>query len=204
MPNDALQHPSVAGTMGAFQKGETGLLNWLPGLNSHVLMLGVVLLLSFAVPAFADMHEFGSFQVGVLADDGASDAVPRYQVTVENNELLLSRLTANYSGRLSNSFVTDLNKDGDFEVIVTFSYDGGQSTGVHIYTWRDNLLNPHKVGELSAGQTEGYRGSDEYAVANGQLIRFFQLYEQSGDEWVPTAEQRRLRYSFEQAAWNEN
>ena len=146
-------------------------------------------------------HAFGSFRIAVDADQSEYISASDYQITVENEELLLSRLTASYLGKLSNSFVADLNKDGSFEVVVTFTHTGGHETGVHLYTWSDYRLSPIKVAELDDGQRDGYQGNDQFAVADGKLLRIFQIYEQSGATWEPTAQQRRLRYSLQDNRW---
>ena len=54
---------------------------------------------------------------------------------------------------------------------------------------------------LTDEQATGYRGNDEFAVTNGQLVRIYQLYEQLDGEWQATAQQRRLRYSFDDSRW---
>lgn len=164
------------------------------------ICLAAVLALS-ATAVFAVQHGFGNYQIHVDADEQLAAGDPDYQIVVENEELLLTRLTATYSGQLSKSFVADLNKDGAFEVIVTFSFDGGHQTGVHIYSWKEFRLEPHKIATLNDEQQSGYRGNDEFAVADGKLIRIFQLYEEVDGQWTATAEQRRLTYSLDDASW---
>ncbi len=152
-------------------------------------------------PAAAAQHEYGSFHVAVEDDTSAILSASDYQILVEQDALLLARLTAPYQGTLSNSFVADLDHDGAFEVVVTFSHDQGRASGVHLYTWKDHHLQPLAIAALDAAQAEGYRGDDQYAVDNGELVRIFQIYEASGDTWVPTARQRRLRYSLQERRW---
>jgi|GEM_PF-3878328 hypothetical protein len=149
----------------------------------------------------AAQHEFGDLNIAVTADTNDIAASPDYQITVENEELLLTRLTATYQGILSNSFVADLDKDGAFEVIVTFSSANGHETDVHVYSWKNSLLQPHKVADLNDAQRIGYQGNDEFAVANGYLLRIYQVYEKTEGVWQATAEQRRLRYSLSETRW---
>lgn len=146
-------------------------------------------------------HQFGDFLVTVMADTTAVLSEADYQVTVQTDELLVSRLTAAYDGTLSNSFVADLNGDGEFEVVVTFSHPDGHESDIHIYSWNEYLLQPMRLSELDDTQRLGYRGNDEFAVQDGQLVRMFQVYEQVGGDWSPTSDRRRLHYSFEQARW---
>jgi hypothetical protein len=115
--------------------------------------------------------------------------------------LVLTRLTAPYEGTLSKRFVTDLDGDGDFEVVVTFSHDQGRATGMHLYTWNEYLLEPVEVAPLATADAQGYRGGDEFAIVDGALVRVFQVYAERDDVWQPTAAQRRLRYSLRESRW---
>ena len=146
-------------------------------------------------------HQFGTYRVTVMPDATAVLSEADYQVTVETEELLVSRLTAAYDGTLSNSFVADLDGDGEFEVVVTFSHPDGYESDIHIYSWDEYLLQPLAVAKLDDAQRLGYRGNDEFAVQDGQLVRMFQVYERIGGDWSPTADRRRLHYSFEHARW---
>ncbi|MGR8921229.1 MAG: hypothetical protein ACU85V_16560 [Gammaproteobacteria bacterium] len=161
----------------------------------------VASLLLASLGVAAESHTFGVYRINVDADVSEVISATEYQVTVENEELLLTRLTAPYDGKLSRSFVADLDRDGGFEVVVTFTHSDGERTEAHLYSWNEYLLEPQQLASLDAGDVEGYRGGDEFAVTDGQLVRVYQIYELAQGEWQPTARQRRLRYSFEQARW---
>jgi len=170
-------------------------------LLSHRAVL-ICIVIAWPLSASAEgQYQFGNFSVTVAPDTSSVLSGADYQVTVETEELIVSRLTAPYGGTLSNSFVDDLDGDGEFEVVITFSYPEGQESTIHLYSWSEYLLEPVRVAHLDAVQSEGYRGNDEYAVQNGRLIRMFQVYEQVGAEWSPTAEWRRLHYAPGQSRW---
>jgi len=160
--------------------------------------LAVLCLVCAAGEAAATEHEFGGYHISVSAEPAG---VTDYQITVANDELLLTRLTAAFEGTLSRSFVADLDRNGSFEVIVTYSHDGGRATELDIYSWKEYLLEPVKVGELDAAQRQGYQGGDEFALRDGQLVRVFQVHEQVEGGWTPTAARRELRYAFPAAKW---
>ena len=117
--------------------------------------------------------------------------------------MLLTRLRAPFEGTLSNSFVADLNQDGRFEVVVTFTHADGLTTEARVFSWNASLLEPIRLTELDASQQQGYRGGDEFAISNGELVRLFQIYEQVGGAWTATASRKRLRYAFTAAKWIE-
>ena len=171
-------------------------------MHKQTFLATLILLLPLAVRVqAAPAQQFGDYSVAVAADTGAPAAALTYEITVENAGLTVSRLTAPYHGVLSNSFVADLNHDGAFEVVVTYSDGGGHATEVKVFTWKSDLLQPLKVVDLAEAQRQGYRGEDEFAVTDSKLIRVFQLYEQQNGEWTATANRRKLHYSFEDARW---
>ena len=169
---------------------------WAAGLLAAALAVG-------SGTALAAEHRYGNYRITVTADSAATPFVPEYQVTVEDADMLLTRLRAPYDGTLSNSFVADLNKDGRFEVVVTFTHADGLETEVRVFSWNASLLEPIRLAELDAAQQQGYRGGDEFAISNGELVRLFQIYEQVGGAWTATASRKRLRYAFATAKWIE-
>ncbi len=154
-----------------------------------------------ATEATPNQTTFGNYTVTVAADPESTLSGAEYQITVRNEELLLSRLSAPYSGSLSKSFVADLNHDGAFEVVVTYTEAGTHNTAIKVYSWKGDLLQPLKLAELDQQQQQGYRGDDEVAVMDGKLVRLFQVYEQQNGEWAASTAQRRLHYSFDSSRW---
>ena len=152
-------------------------------------------------PGAADFTH-GPYHITVAAEAMDTMSTPHYEITVADEERLLTRLLAPYAGTLSNSFVADLDADGRFEIIVTYSHAGGMQTDMRVFSWRDgHRLEPVAVAPLDAAQHEGYRGGDEFALVDGQIVRIFQVYALENDAWQPTAAQRRLRYAFAEARW---
>jgi hypothetical protein len=168
---------------------------------SAAVTLPVAPVAGAATEAATNQTSFGNYIVTVAPDPESTLSGAEYQITVRNDELLLSRLSAPYTGSLSKSFVADLNHDGAFEVVVTYTEAATHATAIKVYSWKDNLLQPIKLAELDVQQKQGYRGDDEVAVVNGKLIRLFQIYEEHDGEWVATASQRKLHYSFDSSRW---
>ena len=63
------------------------------------------------------------------------------------------------------------------------------------------VILPMALLALGMMAIAGYQGGDEIAVVDGRLVRIYQVYEQIDGAWQPTAQQRRLRYSFEGSRW---
>lgn len=166
------------------------------------LIIGGTLALG-STGAGAVEHAFGLFRVNVTPETAPTPFTPEYEITVEDADMLLTRLRAPYEGTLSNSFVADLTGDGRFEVVVTFTRADGLSTEARVFSWNDSLLEPVRLAALDASQLEGHRGGDEFAVSKGELVRLFQLYKEIDGVWTPTAARKRLRYSFSASKWIE-
>ncbi len=144
---------------------------------------------------------FATFTVTVSPDLDPTSSGPQFQITVSDADLVLARLSAPYSGSLSKSFVADLNRDGAFEVVVTYTQADTQATVIKVFSWSNDLLQPLKLAELDEQQKQGYRGDDEVAVIDGKLVRLFQIYEPLDGGWAATAAQRRLHYLFDDGRW---
>lgn len=144
---------------------------------------------------------FAKFTVTVSPDLDPTASGPQFQITVSDADLVLARLSAPYSGALSKSFVVDLNRDGAFEVVVTYTQADTQATVIKVFSWTNDLLQPLKLAELDDQQKQGYRGDDEVAVIDGRLVRLFQIYEPLDGGWAATAAQRRLHYLFDGGRW---
>ena len=171
------------------------------------MLRSIVFAVALSVPALVvaeqatDGAVFGAYTIHVAPDPESGSSVAEYQVTVRNEELLLARLSAPYTGALSKSFVADLNHDGGFEVVVTYTEPATHITAIKVYSWKDDLLQPIKLAELDEQQKQGYRGEDEVAVKDGKLLRLFQVYELQNGEWSPTTATRKLHYSFDAGRW---
>jgi hypothetical protein len=176
-------------------------------LRSTALVAGLNLIISVCVAAPTDstpspmQSTFAGFTVAVTPDLDPTSSGPQYEITVRDADLVLARLSAPYSGSLSKSFVADLNRDGGFEVVVTYTQAETQATVIKVFTWKDALLQPLKLAELDEQQMQGYRGDDEVAVIDGKLVRLFQIYEPRDGGWAATALQRKLHYAFEGSRW---
>lgn len=164
---------------------------------NRLVAFALLMTVAAATPAVGN-HTHGQFRVTVQPDPLSVMSASDYQILVENEELLLSRLTAPYEGTLSRSFVADLDRDGAFEVVVTFSRPDGETGEAHVYRWADNLLQRVQLAALEEDQLAGYRGNDEFVVSDNKLLRMFQIHASDGE---PTSAVRRLRYSFSEGRW---
>ena len=72
--------------------------------------------------------------ISVVAKDPEYDDRRSYQIVVEDEIRTLSRLEVNRDASITNTWLTDLDSDGSFEIVVTTGQiDGSNAGGVDIH-----------------------------------------------------------------------
>ena len=162
-----------------------------------------VLLLSSNVLSVAteQLHNFGSYRVVISPDISNSLSLHAYQIIVEQDDFLLTRLLAQSPGTQSSAYVVDLDSDARFEVLVTFALGEREKAVVHFYEWLEGQLVARKLPELSEEQSKGYKGNDEFAIKENKFLRIYQVYEKVESSWVPTNLKRHLELSYSGWEW---
>lgn len=172
----------------------------------RMLKLVVILLLLGAVAASADQpssYEFSKdgLSINVVPVESDFDDSRAYQVVVENELRTFSRLQVNRDGIVSDAWLTDLDGDGAFEVIVATSQLGGGDNGaLDIHEW-DNFQFESTIAKLPADV--GYAGNDQFALENGRLTRAFPVFggANGGNVRLPSGEMARFVYDFGAKKW---
>ena len=131
----------------------------------------------------------GDYQVSVNLSEQSVLSDSDYQIVVSSNDLVLSRLSARSAGSLDQAFVSDLNRDGGFEVVVTFLPADQGAADLHIYSWRNNLLEAQAVMTSEDGHQAGTAVTGAFAIDNGLLVR------------NDAAAGKRVVYTFKDGTW---
>ena len=106
------------------------------------------------------------------------------------------------NGRVENSWVTDLDRDGDFEVIVFTKCAGSGGFGeAFVYEWDEIELEERKLPPLSSDEKIGYMGHDIFKVEDNCLIREFPIYREGDANCCPKGGRRKIIYSFRDNVW---
>ena len=150
--------------------------------RSVVLMVYVLL----GQPVFGVDHQFGDYLISVSSDRVSILSENDYTVSVSKAGLLLSRLTVACDDSSLVSFVSDLDSDKQFEVIVT---SGGKESLVDLYTWTGDRLKSLKIPEVTIKEKSAGELSSFYTVSRGRLFKKFELKQLDRREG-------KLRYSY--------
>ena len=139
--------------------------------------------------------------VVVVGKDAEDDENRSYQVVVSNELRSFVRLEVNRDGLVTDAWMTDLNRDGAFEIVVaTIQLDGNVGT-VDIHEWRDFRFDSKKTADLVSAQRAGYRGNDQFTVIDGELRRSYPVFAVQGGGPVPTGEMANFRYRYTTGDW---
>ena len=167
----------------------------------HSCLTVLLLISNVSSVAAEQLHKFGSYRVVISPDMSNSLSLHAYQIIVEQDNFLLTRLLAQSPGTLSSAYVVDLDSDASFEVLVTFALGEREHAVVHFYDWLEGQLVTRKLPELSEDQSKGYKGNDEFAIKDNKFLRIYQIYEEVESSWVPTKLKRHLELSHSGWEW---
>ena len=127
-----------------------------------------------------------------------------YQIAVSDALRVLARLEVNRDGLVTDAWLTDLDRDGHFEIVVaTGQLDGTDKGAVDIHEWRDFRFETWRTAPLAPAEAAGYRGNDQIRLENGQLRREFPVFTDAsaGQRPLPTGEMARFEYDAAAMRW---
>ena len=105
--------------------------------------------------------------------------------------------TGDLDGTIVDVFNTDMDLDGNPEILIqTKGNDTLYYTHVSAFEFTNGKAEKLDFPKLNEQQKKGYRGSDNFYVKDGALIREFPIYSGTGKEAKPTGEKRELQYGL--------
>ena len=140
--------------------------------------------------------------VAVLVKDTDYDDKRSYQVVVTDELHTLARLEVNRDGLVTDAWLTDLDDDGMFEIVVaTGQLAGADVSAVDVHEWRDFRFVSSKPAKLTTTESVGYHGNDQYTIAGGRLLRSYPMFSESDGVQVPTGTLARFEYHYAEDRW---
>ena len=114
----------------------------------------------------------------------------------------LARLEVNRDGMVTDAWITDLDDDGAFEIVVATAQLAGTEIGAaDVHEWQGFHFNSTKTGDLGADQRPDYRGNDQFTVTGGRLRRAYPIFADSDGTAVPTGALAEFEYRFGENRW---
>lgn len=130
------------------------------------------------------LHEFTIYNK-TASIQFSNNPFPRCQLTY-NNVIKVFNPTGI---KIKNSWVTDLDKDKNVEFFVQFSDDRDKSRttlSIHVYDHLNVKIKKLVLPGLPTAYTLNYRGSDDYKISRGMILRSYPAYSHSDSDFYPT------------------
>ncbi|MEO5910799.1 MAG: hypothetical protein ABIP95_07915 [Pelobium sp.] len=103
--------------------------------------------------------------------------------------------TDNLDGRLQEVFNTDMDNDGNPEVLVYYTLnDKIESAAVLCYEFNGKNVNKIRFPDLTSATKKQYRGVDKFYVKDGMLFREFNLYESEDQDAKNPTDKKVIQY----------
>ena len=147
-------------------------------------------------------YHSGKYMIDVASwgqNGSASLEYCQVKVTGEKNESFILRMDMEIAEA---SWVTDVDRDGNFEVLILGRSAGSGSFGeIRVFEWDGKALAARPLPELTPKQATGYYGHDAFRVGTSQIVREFPVYKPGDPNASPTGGLRRLVYTFTNKKW---
>ncbi|MGB7563182.1 MAG: PliI family lysozyme inhibitor of I-type lysozyme [Prochlorococcaceae cyanobacterium] len=168
-------------------------------LASALLLLGPAAL---AAP-FRSILSLKGYSFAVAATGEGS--IQQLSVKARRGSRALAPIQESIDGRVVGAEVADLNSDGLPDLFVYVQSAGSGSYG-SVKAWtttRAGGLLPIVVQEMTAKDTEGSMGHDQFAVVESHLVRRFPIYKRGDSNAKPTGGTRQVSYRLvhSEAMW---
>lgn len=183
-------------------------------------LAGLCLALTAAGAAAAEtaglsaLHLADGYEVELVAEPaaGPAEAEPRapfesgatghYTIVLSEQGVPFLRFGGRLAGRPVRSWLSDLDGDGDFEVVLT-TVSGNGDGRIYIQEWvaSARALVPLTLQPLDAALQARHRGGDRYRVEDDTLYRSFPDYPPEGGPGAEADGRLELRYDFAAGRW---
>ena len=105
--------------------------------------------------------------------------------------------TGDLEGKIVDVYNSDMDVDGNPEIIIqTAVTDTNHYTVMHAFEFNNNKANKLEFPKLTESQRNGYRGGDNFYIAEGKLVREFPIYNANNSTAKPTGQKRKLEYAL--------
>jgi hypothetical protein len=134
----------------------------------------------------------------VSARDTAGEGGFGIDVEVSDGPLVLTRLSIPTEGRATGCWLTDLDGDRRFEVLLALDEDAGASPArLLCFEWSGSLLESLKLAELDPAQVRLFGGDERIEIRSNRLLRSFASRLQEGGQ----GPRLHFHYAPETNAW---
>lgn len=128
----------------------------------------------------------GSATVGAFEILHSDSAAAKYTTT-----------TGDLDGSIVDVYNSDMDLDGNPEIIIQAKgKDTINYTTMYAFEFSNGKAQKLDFPKLNQKQRQGYRGSDNFYIKDGTLMREFPIYNGSGKDAKPSGQKRLLQYGL--------
>lgn len=115
----------------------------------------------------------------------------------DSADMKFTTTTGDLEGAITDVFNSDMDVDGNPELLIEAKVkDTIAYTSVYAYEFIDNKAQKLDFPKLTSSQKQGYRGTDNFYMKEGKLIREFPVYDGNSSTAKPTGQKRVLQYNL--------
>ncbi|HEY8931205.1 MAG TPA: hypothetical protein VIM55_18515 [Mucilaginibacter sp.] len=105
--------------------------------------------------------------------------------------------TGDLDGDIVDAYNSDMDLDGNPEILIQAkSRDTNNYVNIYAFEFTNGKANKLDFPRLSKSQRAGYRGSDNFYIKDGKLIREFPIYDGNTKDAKPTGAKRQFEYGL--------
>ncbi|SDP96066.1 hypothetical protein SAMN05428975_4144 [Mucilaginibacter sp. OK268] len=128
---------------------------------------------------------------------GSLDAGSFMILHSDSSAIKYTTTTGDLDGAIVDVYNADMDLDGNPEILIQAkSKDTTNYTSIYAFEFSNNKANKLDFPKLNNSQRKGYRGSDNFYIRDGKLMREFPIFNGSGKEAKPTGAKRQLEYGL--------
>ncbi len=121
----------------------------------------------------------------------------RYSIEIHHQNIIITKQDSIYDSVVENSWLTDLDNDNNFEIIVLLRSAGSGGYGfLDLYEFLGNELTAYKLPEVNPRLKKVYMGHDKFRITDKHIEHQFPAYNDSDPNCCPTGGNVKVKYKF--------
>ncbi|WP_345948336.1 hypothetical protein ABDD95_15925 [Mucilaginibacter sp. PAMB04274] len=134
----------------------------------------------------------------VLAWGRGSESMGAFEILRSDSaSMKYTTTTGDLEGRIVDVYNADMDTDGDPELFIhTQAADSTNAAEVFAFEYKDDNARKIDFPRLTRSQRKGYRGNDNFFIKDGNLMREFDVYDESDSLAKKPIQKRLIQYTL--------
>ena len=134
----------------------------------------------------------------VLGWGRGSETVGAFEILRSDSaSMKYTTTTGDLEGRIVEVLNADMDTDGNPEILIhTQASDSTNAVKVYVFEYNDDKARELEFPRLTRSQRKGYRGNDNFFIKDGNLMREFNVYDETDSLAKKPIQKRLLEYTL--------